>query len=199
MNPLFKDFPYKIVLASASPRRQQFFKDLCLPFEIRVRPVEETYPPDLQGEEIAVYLARLKASAFEDLNDDELLITSDTVVWCEGESLAKASNREEADFMLKKLSGKTHKVITCVCFKTKDKEKTYSETTLVSFKKLNQSEIDFYITNFKPFDKAGAYGIQEWIGLIGVERLEGSYFNVMGLPTHLVYRVLGDWINLKEG
>lgn len=186
----FDNYPYKIILASGSPRRHQFFKDLHLPFEVRLHPVEELYPPELKREEIALYLAELKASAFNDLQENELLITSDTVVWCEGESLAKAADAAEARKMLQKISGKTHEVITGVCFKTRNKTEVFSDTTLVTFKSLTNSEIDFYISEYKPFDKAGAYGIQEWIGLMGVERIEGSYFNVMGLPTHLVYRVL---------
>lgn len=189
----FDNYPYKIILASGSPRRHQFFKDLHLPFEVRMHPVEELYPPELKREEIALYLAELKASAFNDLQENELLITSDTVVWCEGESLAKAADAAEARKMLQKISGKTHQVITGVCFKTLDKTLVYSDNTLVTFKNLTDFEIDFYLSQYKPFDKAGAYGIQEWIGLIGVERIEGSYFNVMGLPTHLVYRVLKEF------
>lgn len=189
----FDNYPYKIILASGSPRRHQFFKDLHLPFEVRLHPVEEVYPPELKREEIALYLAELKAAAFNDLQENELLITSDTVVWCDGESLAKAADAAEARKMLHKLSGKTHEVITGVCFKTLDKTEVFSDTTLVTFRGLTSTEIEFYIDQYAPFDKAGAYGIQEWIGLMGVERIEGSYFNVMGLPTHLVYRVLKEF------
>ncbi len=199
MQVFFENYPYKVVLASGSPRRQQFFKELSIPFEIRPRPVEETYPDHLKGKEIAVYLAQLKASAFEDLSADELLITSDTVVWSENESLAKAENAGEAKEMMRKLSGKTHEVITGVCFKTSKFEKTYSEVTKVKFATLSEAEIDYYVRHFQPFDKAGAYGIQDWIGLIGVTYIEGSFFNVMGLPTHLVYRVLVDLAKSKEG
>lgn len=198
MQVFFENYPYKVVLASGSPRRQQFFKELSIPFEIRPRPVKETYPDHLKGKEIAVYLAQLKASAFDDLSADELLITSDTVVWSENESLAKAENAGEAKEMLRKLSGKTHEVITGVCFKTSKFEKTYSEVTKVKFATLSEAEIDFYVRHFQPFDKAGAYGIQDWIGLIGVTYIEGSFFNVMGLPTHLVYRVLVDLAKSKE-
>jgi septum formation protein len=196
MHTLFDSFPYQIVLASGSPRRQQFFKDLGIPFTSKVRSLEEVYPETLQREEIAIYLAKLKASVFDDLTDEELLITSDTVVWSENESLAKADNPAEATQMLQKLSGKTHEVITAVCFKTTGFEKVITDITQVSFKELNAAEINYYLEIAKPYDKAGAYGIQDWIGLIGVESLKGSFFNVMGLPTHKVYATL---MEIKAG
>ena len=182
---------HQIILASGSPRRQQFFKDLGLDFEIRLKPVKETYPPELKGVEITNYLAEKKAAAFEgELSTGDLLVTSDTIVWHAGRALEKPLDPAQALEMLKELSGKTHEVITSVCFKTSEKLQTVHAITRVTFSKLEEDEMQFYIDTFRPFDKAGAYGIQEWIGLIGVEHLEGSYFNVVGLPTHLVYQTL---------
>ncbi|RKR12862.1 septum formation protein [Maribacter vaceletii] len=182
---------YKIILASGSPRRQQFFKDLKIPFEVRLKNVDEVYPENLKGKEISDYLAELKASPQkETLLANEILITSDTVVWHNNESLAKAANKDEAYEMLQKLSGDWHQVITSVCFTTSKKQKTVNHTTKVKFKELSDAEIWYYIENYKPFDKAGAYGIQEWIGLIAIEKIKGSYTNVVGLPTQLVYNYL---------
>lgn len=182
---------YKIILASASPRRQQFFKELHLDFEVRLKPVDEIYPQELQGSNISDYLAKLKAAAFEGyLNPNEIVITSDTVVWHKNASLAKAADANEAYQMLRTLSGDWHEVITSVSFTTSTSQKTVNHTTTVKFKALSDDEIWFYINRYKPFDKAGAYGIQEWIGLIGIEELKGSYTNVVGLPTHLVYKTL---------
>ena len=182
---------HHIILASGSPRRQQFFKDLLIDFEIRLKPVKEEYPSALQAKEITNYLAELKAAAFEgELNTGDILITSDTIVWHEGKALEKPKDPAQALEMIKALCGKTHEVITSVCFKTTEKIRTVNATTRVTFSNLEEDEIQFYIDRFRPFDKAGAYGIQEWIGLIGVEHIEGSYFNVVGLPTHLVYQSL---------
>lgn len=182
---------HHIILASGSPRRQQFFKDLLINFEIRLKPVKEDYPSTLRGKEITDYLAELKAAAFDgELNTGDILITSDTIVWHEGKALEKPKDAAQALEMIKSLCGKTHEVITSVCFKTPEKLKTVNAITRVTFSKLEEAEIQFYIDRFRPFDKAGAYGIQEWIGLIGVEYIEGSYFNVVGLPTHLVYQSL---------
>ncbi len=184
---------YKIILASASPRRQQFFREMGVDFEVRIKSVDEVYPNKLIGSAISDYLAELKASAFDGtLAANEILITSDTVVWHNNESLAKAEDSEEAFGMLRTLSGDWHEVITSVCFATKNYQKTVNHTTKVKFKALTDEEIGFYIENYRPFDKAGAYGIQEWIGLIGIEKIEGSYPNVVGLPTHLVYKTLLD-------
>jgi len=188
---------YHIILASGSPRRQQFFKDLGLQFEIRLKSVEEVYPEHLQHHEISDYLAILKASVFKDeLKANEVLVTSDTVVWYEGVSLAKAQNAKEAFDMIKIMSGKSHEVITSVCFTTATSQKVVHEITKVYFEEMTDAEIEFYINNFKPFDKAGAYGIQEWIGYTKVSRIEGSYANVVGLPTHLVYKVFSKIENL---
>ena len=179
---------YKIVLASGSPRRQQFFKDLGLEFEIRLREIEEVYPSHLVADEITDYLAELKGKAFEnDLANNEILITSDTIVWHKDKALGKPKDAKDAFEMLKNLSNSTHQVITSVSFKTNDKVTTLHDYTEVTFAELSDEMIQYYISNFKPFDKAGSYGIQDWIGLVGVTSVVGSYTNVMGLPTHLVY------------
>jgi septum formation protein len=182
---------YKIILASGSPRRQQFFKDLEIDFEIRLKEIEEVYPPNLIEEDITDYLAVLKSDAFEgELNENEILITSDTIVWHDNKALGKPKDYEDAFLMLQSLSNKTHKVITSVCFKTKSKTEVISETTLVTFSELSEDQILYYLDNYKPFDKAGSYGIQEWIGFVGVAKINGSYPNVMGLPIDKVYDYL---------
>lgn len=181
---------YNVILASGSPRRQQFFKDLGIDFSIQVKEVEEVYPAHLQGSEITDYLADLKSKAFTNLATNDLVITSDTIVWLENKPLEKAKNESEAFEMLQKLSGKKHEVITSVSIKSANFQKIFNNTTQVYFKKLTDEEIRFYIKNYQPFDKAGAYGIQEWIGFIGIEKIEGSYFNVMGLPVHKLYEEL---------
>ena len=184
---------HHIILASGSPRRQEFFKNLELDVEIRLRPITEEYPNRLAHFEISNYLAELKALPFKaELKDNDILITSDTIVWHNHTALGKPKNEDEASSILKSLSNATHEVITSVCFTTKTFQKTLYDITKVTFKALTDDEINYYITTCKPFDKAGAYGIQEWIGQIGVTKLEGSYFNVMGLPTHLVYKTLND-------
>lgn len=184
----FKDT--KIILASGSPRRQQFFKDLDLDFEVRLKEIEEIFPTHLQSFNITNYLAQLKADAFTDLADDELLITSDTLVWLESEALGKPINEDDAIKMLQKLSGKTHEVVTSVCFKTKNKSEIIYDITKVTFAELNLESIEYYIRNYQPLDKAGSYGIQDWIGLVGISKIEGSYTNVVGLPTEKVYQYL---------
>lgn len=182
---------YHIILASGSPRRQQFFKDLNIDFEIRLKPVEENFPKHLKAAEITDFLSELKAAAFEgDLKTGDILITSDTIVWHEGAALGKPADAAQAFEMIKSLCGKTHEVITSVSFCTPEKKKTVNSTTRVSFSELSNDEIQYYIDEYRPFDKAGAYGIQEWIGLIGIDHIEGSYFNVVGLPTNLVYKTL---------
>ncbi len=191
-----KLFGHTIILASASPRRQQFFKDMGLHFEIRLKPVDEIYPPELTGGEISDYLAQLKASAFKDiLKEKDILITSDTVVWHNGKSLAKPTDKEEAFKMLRTLSNDWHEVTTSVCLTTFDSQKTVSATTMVKFRELTDSEIIHYVDVFKPFDKAGGYGIQEWIGLVGIEEIKGSYTNIVGLPTELVYKTLTSMVD----
>ena len=189
LNTILKD--YKIILASGSPRRQQFFKDLDLDFEIRLKEIEEVYPPNLREEDITDYLAVLKSDAFEgELKDREILITSDTIVWHENKALGKPKDDQDAFAMLKSLSNKTHKVITSVCFKTKDKVEVISDTTQVTFKDLSDAQIQYYLDKYQPYDKAGSYGIQEWIGFVGVSKIDGSYANVMGLPVDKVYDYL---------
>ena len=180
-----------LILASGSPRRHQFLKDLGLTFEIRLKPVDEVYPPSLRHFEISDYLAQLKSLPFEnELKVEDILITSDTIVWINEEALGKPKNGEDAFAMLKKLSNATHEVITSVCFKTKISQKTVSSVTKVTFKQLTDAEIKYYIKEYQPFDKAGGYGIQEWIGNIGITKIEGTYNNVVGLPVDLVYREL---------
>lgn len=182
---------YKLILASGSPRRQQFFKDLELDFEIRLKDIEEIFPPELKATEITNFLAELKASAFEgDLKDNEILITSDTIVWHNEKALGKPKDKQDAFEIIKSLSNSTHEVITSVCFKTNLKTDIISETTKVTFNELSDESILYYIDKYKPYDKAGAYGIQEWIGFIGVSKIEGSYANVMGLPVDKVYEYL---------
>jgi septum formation protein len=182
---------YTLILASGSPRRQQFFKDLDLDFEIRLKDVEEIYPPELKAVEITDFLALLKANAFEgELKENEILVTSDTIVWHRNKALGKPKNAEEAFEMIKSMSGTTHEVITSVCFKTSTASTLLSDVTKVTFKDLSDEAILYYIENYKPYDKAGAYGIQEWFGFMAVAKVEGSYTNVMGLPTAKVYEYL---------
>jgi septum formation protein len=194
LNEKLKD--YNIILASGSPRRQEFFKDLGLDFEIRLKPIEEIYPNHLKHSEISDFLAQLKSIPFEDeLKETDILITSDTIVWLNQTAIGKPKNKQHAFNMISSLSGKTHEVITSVCFKTKTSQQIVNAITKVTFKDLSDEEIWYYIKNYNPLDKAGAYGIQEWIGHIGVTKIEGSYFNVMGLPVHLVYKTLNNIIN----
>lgn len=187
---------YEIVLASGSPRRHQFFEELGIPVTIDVRPVEEVFPESLKASEITDYLAKLKAESFKgDIAENQVVITSDTIVYLEGVALGKPSNHKEAVQMITSLSGKEHDVITSVCFTTANDQKVLNHTTKVFFCELDEDEIEFYVKNYQPFDKAGGYAIQEWIGLIGIEKIEGSYFNVVGLPTHLVYKTLKELLN----
>lgn len=181
---------YNLILASGSPRRQQFFKELDLDFTIRLKPIDEHFPKNLRGSEITDYLARLKASIFTDLKKEDILVTSDTIVWFQSQALNKPESPEEAYEMIASLSGNTHEVITSVAFTTPQRQIVINDTTRVTFKTLSRQEIDYYITNFEPYDKAGGYGIQEWFGYIAVTRVEGSYFNVMGMPLHKVYETL---------
>lgn len=176
----------KIILASQSPRRQQLLKDLGLEFEIRVADIDENYPSDLKREKIVEFLAELKADAIE-YSDEEVLITSDTIVWINGHILEKPSSPEHSRKMIQELSDSTHEVLSGVCISYQGKKHTFHSNTKVHFKDLTSSEIDYYVENFKPFDKAGSYGIQEWIGYIGIKGIEGDYFNVMGLPVNMVY------------
>ncbi|WP_291275432.1 Maf-like protein [Flavobacterium sp.] len=177
-----------VILASGSPRRQQFLRDLDLDFEIRLKEIEEVFPENLNAHEITNYLAELKANALSDeLTKNDILITSDTIVWLENKALGKPKNAEDAFVMIQEMSGKAHEVITSVCIKTLERSVTFYESTKVFFLNLTDSEIKYYINLYQPFDKAGSYGIQEWIGLVGIEKIEGSYANVVGLPTHRLY------------
>lgn len=182
---------YTLILASGSPRRQQFFKDLNLDFEIRLKDVEEIYPPELKAVEITDFLAQLKANAFDgELKENEILVTSDTIVWHHNKALGKPKNAEEAFEMIKSMSNATHEVFTSVCFKTNTTSTIINDMTKVTFNDLSDEAILYYIENYKPYDKAGAYGIQEWFGFMAVAKVEGSYTNVMGLPTAKVYEYL---------
>lgn len=179
---------YKIILASQSPRRQLLLKGLDIPFTVIVKDVEEKFPEELKREEIALYLSELKAAAFDnEIDDKTLVITADTIVWINNQVLSKPKDFDDAVSILTQLSGNMHEVITGVCLKTKAKTHTFYALTNVYFKKLSQKEIHYYVSNYKPYDKAGAYGAQEWIGYVAIEHIEGSYFNVMGLPTRLLY------------
>jgi len=186
---------YKIILASNSPRRQELLAGLDIDFEIKTIPdIEESYPDSLQKEEIPVFIAKQKAFAYKQyLEDNTLLITADTIVLLEGKVYGKPENEEEAKEMLQILSGKTHEVITGVCLTGLKKQQTFSVSSKVTFSFLQEEEIDYYVKKYKPFDKAGAYGVQEWIGYIGVEKLEGSFYNVMGLPVRVLYTYLKEW------
>lgn len=180
-----------IVLASGSPRRKELLSAIVPNFVVRVPQVDEQFPSSLRGKEIAEYLAALKAdAALQSLESNEIALTSDTIVWLGDEVLNKPGNAEEAAQMLRKLSGRKHEVITAISLVDHSKKVLLSDTTQVQFKTLTEDEIAFYVSNFKPFDKAGAYGIQEWIGYIGVTSIEGSFYTVMGLPVHLVYDAL---------
>jgi septum formation protein len=190
INQRFEKF--RLILASQSPRRQYLLKELGLNFEIMTTNVSEQYPENLTHEQIAVYLAEKKADSFDTsrLDTKALIISADTIVCIENEILGKPANYKEAVGMLIKLSGKKHEVITAVCLKTKSKRRTFSVISSVYFKELSMEEIDYYIENFQPFDKAGGYGIQEWIGYIGISKIEGSFFNIMGLPVKEFYEEL---------
>lgn len=183
---------YKIILASNSPRRKELLKGLDLEFEVRVMPgIDETYPDGLEVNEIPLFIANTKANAYsKQLKERELLITADTVVVVGSKVLGKPKDDKDACRMLELLSGKTHQVITGVCLCTSEKKKAFTVSTGVTFKKLSKEEIDYYISHYHPFDKAGAYGIQEWIGYVGVTSLNGSYFNVVGLPVQRIYEEL---------
>ena len=183
---------WDIVLASGSPRRLELLSGLLTKFRQEVRAVDEVYPRDMKRHQITNYLAQLKADAFDDIKPKQLVITSDTIVWHRDKALEKPADHQEAFNMINSLSDDVHTVYTSVCFKNIDQQITVYDETKVWFEKLTKEEINYYIETFKPFDKAGAYGVQDWLGYAGIRRLEGSYFTVMGLPTHLVYR------NLKQ-
>lgn len=186
---------YRIILGSASPRRQELLKGIDIPFEVISKDVDESFPPSMTGVGIPMYLAEKKANAFSDMiTDDIMLITADTIVLLEGKVLGKPNGKEAARKMLQHLSGKTHQVITGVCITTKNRRRTFHTVSEVRFAHLNDGEIDYYLEHYAPYDKAGSYGVQEWIGFIAVEQITGSYFNVMGLPIQRLYNELKRWV-----
>ncbi len=187
----------KIILASASPRRKELLSGLNIDFEVDTRNnFDERYDSSIPSDSIPAVLSEGKSFGFHrKLENDEILITSDTLVICEGRVMGKPHSREEAIGMLRFLSGRNHKVITGITIRNNERHTTDSDTAIVHFKSLTDNEIEYYVDNFKPFDKAGAYGIQEWIGYIGIDRIEGSYFTIMGFPVHLVYQHLSDFID----
>lgn len=188
---------YKYILASGSPRRKELLKGLDIDFEVRLLPdIDESYPNGLSGEEIARCISQKKAEAYRNtLADDEVVITADTIVYLDGMVLGKPADEEDAVRMLKALRGKTHQVITGVTLLRKDKQHTFSAVSQVRFSNLSDDEIAYYVSNYHPLDKAGAYGVQEWIGYVGVEHIEGSYFNVMGLPVQRLYQELKQFVS----
>ena len=184
-----------IILASGSPRRQQFFKEMDLHYTIRLKEIEEIYPEHLQAEEITNFLAELKANAFEnELKENDVLVTSDTIVWLNGKALGKPKDYDDAFQMLQQLANQTHEVITSVCLKSIDKTDVFHCVTKVTFANLSDEAITYYLNNYKPFDKAGSYGIQDWIGLVGISKIEGSYTNVVGLPTEMLFQKLMNYV-----
>ena len=184
----------RLVLASNSPRRKELLRGLGIDFEVRlIRDIDESYPAALLVSDVAVHISKAKAAAYLDtMAENEVLLTADTVVVCDGQILGKPQDTEDARRMLGLLSGKSHEVITGVTLSTRQWQRSFAVTTVVWFKELTADEIGFYVDSYRPFDKAGAYGIQEWIGYVGVQRIEGSYFNVMGLPVQRIYEELKD-------
>jgi septum formation protein len=186
---------YKIILASRSPRRQQLLQELGLKFEVVTREYSETFPDGLNGDEIARYVANNKAASFiNEISYNEIVITADTIVWCNNRVLGKPAGRDDAACILKEISGNTHEVITGVSLLSSSKQITFSDSTKVTFDYLSEEEIYYYIDSYKPYDKAGAYGIQEWIGIIACSHIDGSYFNVVGLPVQMLYKELKRFI-----
>jgi septum formation protein len=190
---------FRIILASRSPRRQQLLSELGIRFDIVTMDYDESFPDGLDGTEIALYVAEQKALMFKDsIAENEIVIAADTIVWCNRQVLGKPEDKEDARRILEEISGNTHEVITAVTLLSSSKKITFSDSTKVTFEKITDEEIDFYIDEFKPYDKAGAYGIQEWIGIIACSRIEGSYFNVVGLPVQRLYKELQEFIEDKR-
>jgi septum formation protein len=186
---------YRVILASRSPRRQQLLRELGLKFDVVIKEYEEIYPENLSGEEIARFVAHEKAASFKDnISDNEIVIAADTIVWCNNKVLGKPLDHDDATRILKEISGNTHEVITGVSLRSQTKELTFSESAKVTFETLTEEEISYYIDEYKPYDKAGAYGIQEWIGIIACSHIDGSYFNVVGLPVQRLYKELQRFI-----
>ena len=194
MNLLQNIDKYKIILASQSPRRIELLNGLNIKFEVQVLDVNEDFPAQMVGVDIPMYLAEKKANAYKHIMDEHtMIITADTIVWHEGKVLGKPVDDTDARRMLRALSGKTHQVITGVCISTLQRRKVFHVISDVRFARLTEAEIEYYLHNFKPYDKAGSYGVQEWIGFVGVEHINGSYFNVMGLPVQRLYNELKRW------
>lgn len=183
---------YKVILASNSPRRKELLAGLGVNYEVRTLPdVDESYPDTLKGADIPLFIAKEKADAYLDMmNPGELMITADTIVWLDGKVLGKPKDREDAMRMLRAMSGRTHEVFTGVCITTTEWQRSFTAQTEVRFAELSEEEITYYVDTYKPMDKAGAYGVQEWIGFIGVENISGSYYNIMGLPVQRLYKEL---------
>ncbi len=190
LTPMKRFSDYAIILASNSPRRQQFLRDISLEFKIQTHPVEEIFPAELQQAEISDYLVKLKAEPFNNIKEKEVIITADTIVWHNKQCLGKPKDREDAVRMLQQLSGNGHEVVTSVAFTQRHQQTVIHTISKVYFKPLTQEEIDYYIDHYQPFDKAGAYGIQEWIGTVAIEKIEGSYTNIVGLPVAQVLATL---------
>lgn len=188
---------YNLLLGSKSPRRQTLLKALGLHYTLVETEVDEIYPPHLQGLEIARFLCELKADAFDIslLTKDSILVTADTIVWLDGKCIGKPSDRSEAIAMLQQLSGKQHSVYSGICLKTATQKTVFHAHSKVTFRELKQEEIEFYVTHHKPFDKAGSYGIQDWIGYVGITGIEGCYYNVMGFPVQRFYEELSKFIS----
>ena len=191
-----KHFSHKLILASGSPRRKQLLQEMGIHFEVKTKPeIAEDFSINLKNEEIAMFLSNHKFEQYvKDIEDDELFLTADTIVCLKGEVIGKPEDKDDAIKMLSKLSGNTHTVYTGITLGNKTKRETTYDATHVTFKKLESAEIEWYVNKYKPFDKAGAYGIQDWIGYIAIEKIEGSYYNVMGLPTHKVYELLQNYL-----
>lgn len=192
--------PYKLLLASKSPRRHYLLKELGFSFKVVDIDTDETYPEELKAEEIALYLCKKKSEDVpaETLSNNDILITADTIVWLENECIGKPVDREDAKNILRKLSGKTHQVFTGICLKSNSAHKTFYAKTDVTFRELSDEEIEHYVENFRPMDKAGAYGVQDWIGYIGVTGINGCYYNVMGFPVSMFYKELMKFIKTQK-
>jgi septum formation protein len=192
---------YNFLLGSKSPRRQHLLKELGLKFDLITIDIDEIYPPELQGVEITTYLCGLKADSVEadKFADNTILITADTIVWLDGICIGKPSDKADAKRILEQLSGKKHTVYSGICLRSRNRKQIFTSTTTVYFKELTTEEINYYIAHHRPFDKAGAYGIQDWIGYIGITRIEGCYYNVMGFPVQQFYRELQNFIRSIEG
>jgi len=188
---------YNLILSSRSPRRQMLMAGLDLSFEIKAKNVKENYPEDMPYMEVPVFLSKLKATPFDvnDLNDRDIIITADTIVVLDGKIIGKPKSKAEAKRILQSLSGNKHKVITGVCLTSNKKQVTFSSESEVYFREINQKDIEYYVEEYMPLDKAGAYGIQEWIGYVSIEKIEGSFYNVMGLPTQMLYEELFNFIS----